>query len=303
MSTSRASPQLDDLGVFVRVVEHKSMSAAARRLGVPKSTVSRAIARLEDGLRVRLFQRTTRSLAPTEVGAALYAEVLPHVDALRAATSLLTTDEATPRGLLRVTAPNDLGTLLLADVVTRFCQRYPEVQIELILTARTVDLVAEGVDVAVRAGVLRDSSLVAKKIAETELRLFAAPSYLARRGTPRSVADLAAHDAVLFHGKNGRGRWTLECKGERTHVDVQGKVSGDDFTFLVAATVAGAGVALLPRFTAQSAAQAGALVRLLPAHVWRAGSVYVVHASSRHVPQKVAAFRDFLAEAVRGVSL
>lgn len=294
-------PQLDDLGVFVRVVEHKSMSAAARRLGVPKSTVSRAIARLEDGLRVRLFQRTTRSLAPTEAGQALYVEILPHVEGLRAATSVLTTESEAPRGLLRVTAPNDLGTLLLADVVTRFCQRYPEVHIEVVLTPRTIDLVSEGIDLAIRAGVLRDSSLVAKKIAETDLRLFASPTYLAKRGTPRAVADLAAHDAVLFRSKNGRARWTLECRAEKTSVDVRGGVSGDDFAFLVAATLAGAGIGLLPRFTAEAEVGAGHLVRVLPTHAAKAGAIYVVHASSKHVPRKVTAFRDFLVESLRAL--
>lgn len=297
-----ATAQLDDLGVFVRVIEHKSMSSAARRLGVPKSTVSRAIARLEDGLRVRLFQRTTRSLAPTDEGMALYAEVLPHVEALRAATSVLTTESEAPRGVLRITAPNDLGTLLLADVVTRFAQRFPEVQVDVVLTSRTVDLVAEGIDLAVRAGVLRDSSLIAKKVADTELRLCASPTYLAKRGTPRSAVDLASHDAVLFRAKNGRARWTLECKTEKTSVDVKGGVSGDDFAFLVAATVAGAGIALLPRFTAEAELREGRLVRVLPTHVSKTGgAIYVVHASSKHVPRKVAAFRDFLIEALHAM--
>lgn len=293
--------QLDDLGVFVRVVEHKSMSGAARRLGVPKSTVSRAIARLEDGLRVRLFQRTTRSLAPTDAGEALFTEVLPHVEALSAATSVLTSESETPRGPLRVTAPNDLGTLLLADIVGRFCQRYPEVQVDMVLTSRTVDLVGEGIDLAVRAGVLRDSTLVAKKIADTEARLFASPTYLARRGTPRSVADLASHDTVLFRAKNGRARWTLECRQEKTSVEVTGNVSGDDFGFLLAATVHGAGIGLLPRFTAETEVRAGRLVRVLPTHVWKSGAIYVVHASSKHVPRKVAVFRDFLADAIRSL--
>jgi DNA-binding transcriptional LysR family regulator len=298
---SESPAQLDDLGVFVRVVEHKSMSGAARQLGVPKSTISRSIARLEDGLRVRLFQRTTRSLAPTDAGQALYAEVLPHVDALRAATSVLTTENDVPRGLLRVTAPNDVGTLLLADIIGRFCQRYPEVQVEVVLTPRTVDLVAEGIDVAVRAGVLRDSSLVARKIADTELRLFASPTYLARRGTPRTAADLATHDAVLFRAKNGHAKWTLECRSEKSTVDVKGCISGDDFAFLLAATVSGAGIALLPRFTAEAEIRAGRLVRVLPTHAASAGAMYIVHASSKHLPRKIAVFRDFVIEAIRAM--
>lgn len=295
--------QLDDLGVFVRVVEHKSMSGAARRLGVPKSTVSRAIARLEDALEVRLFQRTTRSLAPTEAGQALFTSVQPHVEALRAATSMVSDEHETPRGTLRITAPNDLGTLLLADVITRFCQRYPEMHVDLVLTSHTVDLVAEGIDLAVRGGVLRDSTLVARKLAETELRLFAAPSYLGKRGTPRSVTDLASHDAVLFRSRSGRAKWTLDCRHGRTTVEVKGPVSGDDFAYLVAATVAGAGIALIPRFTAEAEVAAGRLVRVLPTHAAKLGAMYLVHASSKHVPPKVAAFRDFLVESIKGLAL
>jgi DNA-binding transcriptional LysR family regulator len=297
-----AKPQLDDLGVFVRVVEHKSMSSAARRLGVPKSTVSRAIARLEDGLRVRLFQRTTRSLAPTDAGQALYAEVLPHVDALRAATSVLTSENEVPRGLLRITAPNDLGTLLLAEIVARFVQRHPEVTVDVVLTSQTVDLVAEGIDLAVRAGVLRDSSLVARKIADAELQLYASPTYLARRGTPRTLPELATHDTILFRAKNGRARWTLECKSEKGSVDVKGSLTADDFAFLLGAAVSGAGIAMLPRFTADAELRAGRLVRVLATHAARsAGAIYVVHASSKHVPRKVSAFRDFLIESLRAM--
>lgn len=295
---------LDDLGVFVHVVELASMSGAARRLGVPKSTVSRAIARLEDGLRVRLFQRTTRSLAATDAGRALYAEVLPHIEALRSAASLVARQNEAPCGPLRVTAPNDLATLLLADVVTRFRQRYPEVTVDLVATPRTVDLVAESVDLAIRAGVLRDSSLVARKILTTDLWICAAPSYLARRGTPRTIAELAQHDAVVFRPKNGRAHWTFETRGgEKASVDVTASISSDDYAFLTAAAVSGAGIALMPRFTADAELRAGRLVRVLPTFASQGGAVYVVHASSKHVPPKVAAFRDFLVESLRTASI
>jgi DNA-binding transcriptional LysR family regulator len=232
----------------------------------------------------------------------LYAEVLPHVEALRAATSVLSSENEVPRGQLRITAPNDLGTLLLAEIVARFVQRYPEVSVDVVLTSQTVDLVAEGIDLAVRAGVLRDSSLVAKKVADAELQLYASPTYLAQRGTPRVLADLATHDTVLFRAKNGRARWTLECKSERASVDVRGSLAADDFAFLLAATVGGAGIALLPRFTAEADLRAGKLVRVLATHAARsAGAIYVVHASSKHVPRKVAAFRDFLVESLRAM--
>jgi DNA-binding transcriptional LysR family regulator len=289
-------PQLDDLDVLVRVVEHKSISAAARRLGVPKSTVSRAVARLEDSLGVRLLQRTTRALAPTDAGQRLYDDVLPHVEALRGAAACVTSAEGTPRGLLRVTAPNDLASLLLADLIARFVQRYPEITVELVLTPRTLDLIGENIDVALRAGNLRDSTLVARKLRETEIQLFASPVYLARRGTPRTLEELATHDCVLFRAQNGRTRWSLDSKTGKSSVEVTGRVSSDDFAFLLAATVAGAGIALLPRFTAEPEVRAGRLARVLPSHAARGGAVYLVHASAKHVPRKVAVFRDFVVE-------
>lgn len=288
--------QLDDLGIFVRVVEHKSMSAAARRLGVAKSTISRAVARLEDGLKVRLLQRTTRALAPTEAGAALYAEVLPHVEALRSATAVVTAESETPRGLIRVTAPNDLAAQLLPDIVTRFVRRYPEVQVELVLTTRTVDLMAENIDLAIRAGVLRDSSLVAKKLRDSESHVYASPSYLVTRGTPKTPGDIESHECIVFRPQSGRVRWTLESKTDKFVVSVTGRLSADDFGFIVGAAISGAGLALLPRFLAIAGVADGRLVRVLPAFTQKAGAMYAVHASSRHVPRKVAAFRDFLVE-------
>lgn len=293
---------LDDLDVFVRVVETESMSAAARLLGVPKSTVSRAVSRLEDAMRVRLLQRTSRSLSPTDAGRALFAEAQPHVLALRSAKNVVSALAEAPRGTIKVTAPTDLATDFLADVFARFVQRYPDVAVEVYPSGRTVDLVAEGFDVAIRAGTLRDSSLVARKVAESNLALFAAPGYLARRGTPRTVEELAEHDCVLFRPQRGRARLSLEregARGEKDTVEVTGHVGGDDFGFLRAAVLAGAGIGLLPCFLACDAVRAGRLVRVLPQHSAPTGSLYLVHASGRHVPRKIALLRDFLVEAFR----
>lgn len=294
--------QLDDLGIFVRVVEHKSMSAAARRLGVPKSTISRAITRLEDGLKVRLLQRTTRALAPTEAGSALYTEVMPHVEALRSATSVVTAESETPRGLIRVTAPNDLAAALLPEIVARFTKRYPEVQVDLVLTARTVDLIAENVDIAIRAGTLRDSTLIARKLREAESHVCAAPSYLAVHGTPKTPADIASHECILFRPQNGRARWTLESKNDKVSVDAKGRVSCDDFGFVLGAAIAGMGLALIPRFLSAAAVADGRLVRVLPTYTLKGGAMYAVHASTRHLPRKIAVFRDFLIESFAALS-
>lgn len=297
--------QLDDLDVFVRVFEAESMSAAARALGVPKSTVSRAVSRLEDAMKVRLLQRTSRALSPTDIGRALFEEAQPHVHALRGASDVVSALVDTPRGPLRVTAPNDLAYVFLADVFARFVARYPEVSLEVVLTPRTVDLVAEGFDVAIRAGVLRDSSLVARKVGESDGGLFATPAYLERRGTPHTIEELAAHDHVLFRPQRGRGRFALEptgtVRGERTVVEVSGRLGADDFSFVRSAVLADAGIGLMPLFMAHPAKREGRLVRLLPDLTWRDGAFYLVHASGRHVPRKIVVFRDFLIEAFRAL--
>lgn len=294
--------QLDDLDVFVRVIEAMSMSAAARALGVPKSTVSRAVSRLEDTLRVRLVQRTSRALAPTDAGRALFAEAQPHVIALRSASNVVSELVEVPRGPLRVTAPNDLATVFLADVFSHFAHRYPEVSLEVVLTPRTVDIVSEGFDVAIRAGVLRDSSLVARRVADADAAVFASPAYLARRGIPRSPEDLAGHECVLFRPTRGKSRWTLEnAKGDKTVVEVSGRIGCDDFGFARSVALAGGGIALMPGFLGLEAVREGRLVRLLPQLSARIGALYLVHASGRHVPRKITVFRDFLVEAFRAL--
>ncbi len=309
----RESPiQLDDLDVFVRVFEAESMSAAARVLGVPKSTVSRAVSRLEDAMKVRLLQRTSRALSPTDAGRALFEESQPHVHALRGASDVVSALVDTPRGTIRVTAPNDLASVFLADAFARFVARYPDVSLEVVLTPRTVDLVAEGFDVAIRAGTLRDSSLVARKVGEADGALYASAAYLAKRGTPRTVEDLADHDHVLFKPQRGKCRYVLEPsagppkdggRGEKTTVEVKGRLGGDDFGFVCAAVLAGAGIGLMPSFMAHAYASKSAgrerLVRILPELAWKDGAFYLVHASGRHVPRKIVVFREFLIEAFK----
>lgn len=299
----REGIQLDDLDVFVRVFEAESMSAAARVLGVPKSTVSRAIGRLEEAMQVRLLQRTSRALSPTDVGRALFDEAQPHVHALRGASDVVSALVDTPRGQIRVTAPNDLAYVFLADVFTRFLAMYPEVSLDLVLTQRTVDIVAEGFDVAIRAGVLRDSTLVARKVGESEGAFFASPEYLARRGTPRTTEEFLAHEHILFRPQRGRSRYTVESlaggRKSRLAIEVGGRLAADDFSFVHAALLAGAGIGLLPMFIASGALCSGRLVRVMPEWTWRGGSLSVMHASGRHVPRKIVVFRDFLIDAFR----
>jgi DNA-binding transcriptional LysR family regulator len=289
---------LNLLTVFEAVARTTSFSAAARELGLPKSSVSRAVAALERELRVQLLFRTTRQVAPTAAGTALYDRVTPLLRSVRTVLGELPEREEEPSGTLRVTAPVDLGVLFLAEVVTRYTARYPGVSVDLHLSGRVVDLVAEGFDVALRvAAKLQDSTLVARRVAPIVTQLFASPLYLARRGSPRSEADLAEHEWVVF--RSGPQRLRVATPREAVGVAPRGRIVCDDLIFVRDAVRAGAGIGLLPTFVAEPDVLAGALVRVLPRHERTAGWLHVVTPAAKHVPPKVTAFRDLVLEIVR----
>jgi DNA-binding transcriptional LysR family regulator len=170
--------------------------------------------------------------------------------------------------------------------------------VDALLTGRVVDLVAEGVDFALRAGVIRDSSLVARKLGRPDIALFATPAYLARKGTPKKVAELASHDCVLFRGERGRAKWAMVGPDGEETVEVGGPVGGDDFSFVQRIVLEGVGIGLLPSFLCSDAVAAGALVRLLPKLVGRGAPFHLVYPSARYLPARAAAFRDFVLAAL-----
>jgi DNA-binding transcriptional LysR family regulator len=294
---------LNKLSVFVRVVESRGFTSAARALGVPKSSVSRAVAQLEESLGVRLLQRTTRTLALSEAGLALYDRASRALVELGDAASAAADMDGSPQGTVRLTAPVDLGVAILADLIVEFCAAHPGIRIETTLTARYVDLVEEGVDLALRAGKLADSSLVARKLATTEGALFASPKYLKKRGTPTRVPELASHDCVLFRPQQGRVTWALTGPRGEESVDVTGPIGADDFSFVRRVVLSGAGIGVMPSFQCLSEVESGKLVRVLPTHVARFGALHLVHPSARHLPQRVQLFRDFLVERLGGAAL
>jgi DNA-binding transcriptional LysR family regulator len=289
---------LGDLAVFVRVVDRAGFASAARELGVPTSTVSRAIARLEARTGVRLLHRTTRTVRATTEGRDLYAGVAPAIATLRNAARAVEPEAKKPKGRLRVAAPNDLASSFFADVIVAFVEKYPSVQLDFALDNRRTDLVAEGFDVAVRAAVgTWDSSLVARKLGELEHRLYASPAYLEAHGAPASVEELHAHRCILFRAKELARTWTLRGPEGEAAVDVRGRVGGDDLSFVRAIVLAGGGIGVLPHVNCARDEARGALVRVLPALSARGATLYVVYPSRHHVPARVAAFRDFVVEA------
>jgi len=290
---------LNLLAVFEAVARTASFSAAAKELGLPKSSVSRAVARLEADLGVQLLFRTTRHVAPSAAGTALYDRVAPLLGSIRAALGDMPEREEQPSGELRVTAPVDLGELFLSEVVTRYTARYPAVSVDLHLTGRVVDLVAEGFDVALRvAAKLQDSTLVVRKAAPIVMQLFASPVYLARRGTPRSEADLDDHEWVAFRSGPQRLR-VGEAKGGAPPAMPRARIRCDDLLFVRDAVRAGAGLGLLATFVAEPDVAAGKLVRVLPRYERRAGYLHIVSPAAKHVPRKVTAFRDLVLDVLK----
>jgi DNA-binding transcriptional LysR family regulator len=289
-----ATMDLNLLRAFLAVAETSSFSAAARKLGVPKSSVSRGVAALEDAMDVRLLHRTTRHVSPTTAGKALQDRVAPLMASLEGAVCGLPELEDQPSGLLRVTTTVDFGSSVLGEIVARFAEAHPAVQVDLRLTSAVVDLVAEGFDLALRFGArkLPDSSMTARRAGMVKLQLFASPEYLARAGTPRKVEDLDRHQWVIFRRDTAV---RLEGPGAASiKVQQRGRIMCDDMSFVRSAVRAGAGLGLLPTFLAAEDVAAGELVKVLPKWDTASGTLWLVTPHARHVPRKVSAFRDFV---------
>ena len=280
--------------VFARVVQTGSFTTAAAELGMPKSTVSRKVTELEERLKARLLNRTTRKLSLTDVGRTYYdycARIAGEIeDAERAVSSL----QETPRGLLRVTAP--LNVAFLAPIVSDFLKRYPEVRLELFCTGRTVDLIEERFDLGIRAGALADSTLIARSLGSVTWFLVATPGYLKKRGRPQSPDDLKEHDCMLFGGGSSGPGLRLHSGDKSAQVVPSARMVVGDMDVLSAAATAGVGIAHLPAFRCLEDLRARRLERVLRA--WNAPTtpVHVVYPSTRHVSPKVKSFVDHLTE-------
>ncbi len=288
---------LNRISVFVHVVEAGSFTGAAAALGVRKSSVSRSVAALEAALGIRLLQRTTRRLSLTDAGRAYYQRSRDSLAALEEAEQAVSALGAEPRGVVRVTAPVDLAADL-APIASAFLRVHRAVRIETLLTARYVDLVKEGFDVAVRAGPLGDSSLLARRIGETELGLFASPAYLDSAGRPRRVAQLTEHECVLYRAGGPNATWRLAGPRGEEEVTVHGRADTDEFAFVRAMLLDGFGIGLAPVHLFAPLVESGVLERVLPRHARRSAPVHLVWPSRRFEPAAVTLFRKALADAL-----
>ena len=281
--------------VLVRVVQEGSFRGAGRALGMPKTTVSRKIAELEEQLGVQLLQRTTRTLALTDSGAAFVEEAESAIARLEAAEAAVTELHAEPRGKLRVTATIPVGEQFLAPIVAEFLDAFPSVEVMVHLTDRQVDLVSERFDVAIRAGELPDSSLVAKLIGTSAYRVVANAAYLARHGTPTRPSELSSHACLRFTkaGTAARTTWPFRSGKRVIEVPVAGRLVSDDFVVLRTAAERGAGFARLPTAVVHASIREGRLVSVLDAFAPATTPLHILHVGARRLPSRTRAFIDF----------
>ncbi len=285
---------LNDMRMFAQVVEAGSFTAAARELGMPKSTLSRRIAKLESQLDSRLLQRTTRSLRLTDVGADFYKHCSRMVQEAKQAEQLVNHSHDTPRGRLRVSAPVEFGTNLLGMLAAEYLQQFPAVRLELDLSNHFVDLIEEGFDLALRAGRLEDSSLIAKRLGETRLLVCAAPVYLERRGVPQTPKDLAEHDCLVYPGPDGRTLLQFSGCNNLMQIPLEGKLSANSMSTLQDAAIAGLGIAVLPQSLCRDAVDQGLLQPLLEDWNLPVEGIYAVYPSARHLTPTLRSFIDFI---------
>jgi len=289
--------QLEDMRLFTATLDTGSFTAAAERLGLSKQFISKRVAALEAGLGVRLLVRTTRHLRPTDLGRA-YAEqaraILQQVDELDQTVSGAS---RTPRGRLRITAPMSFGTLHLSPLLPRFLDGFPEAAVELDLSDRVVDLMGEGYDLAIRIGELADSSLIARRLVPAEMVTCCSPAYLKKRKRPRTPADLAAHDCLVYgHGRQVEWRFG----GGARDLAVSGRYRANNGELLRDAAIQGLGIAQLPTFIVGDALRDGRLVTVLDAYRPRMSAVHAVYPQHRQSSLLLHAFVDFLQRALAG---
>lgn len=285
---------LNRIAVFARVVEAGSFTAAAEALGVRTSSVSRSVAALEAELGIRLLQRTSRRIALTEAGRAYHEGTRDALAAIEEAQHAAASLGAVPRGLVRLTAPSGFAGGL-APVTAAFVRAHPDVRVEVVLTTRFVDLVKEGFDLAVRGGPLGDSSLLARKLGDTEHALFASRAYLGAAGRPRRLAELGHHECVLYRTAAGTAVWQVDGPAGPEEVTVHGRIAADDYEFVSAVVQSGLGIGLGPEPVFAPAVEAGILERVLPRYAKRTAPVHVVWPSRRFEPAAVTMLRDALA--------
>lgn len=288
---------LTSMDLFVKAVDTGSFSATARQMGLTPSAVSKQISRLEDHLGARLFNRTTRRLAPTEEGRAYYERcrrILADIDEAESAISQL---NAEPRGVLRINMPVVFGRRHVVPALAGFLTRYPQVRLEVSMTDQFVDPIAEGADMLIRVGELKDSSLISRKLADARRVIAAAPDYWNRHGRPQEPRDLERHNCLIYSYLSSGNSWRMQGPDGKDYlVPTNGNIASNNAEALLEAALAGIGVINLPTWMVGQDLCAGNLEEVLQAYSKPEPAVHAIYPPGRHLSAKVRAFVDYLVD-------
>jgi len=292
--------QLAAMATFVRVVDAGSLSGAARSLPSSLTSVSRQISALEERFGTRLLLRTTRRLALTDDGRMLYERAKSILGELKEVELALSSGRDEPSGRIRVSAPSLMGRLWIAPLLAEFLRRYRSVSVELLLVDRSVDMVEEDIQLSLRVGHLRDSQLVARKLADIQMIVCASPSYLERCGVPQSPSDLRRHDCLVFSDAPGVGEWRFKEEVKREcKIRISGRLWVNSLDALVSAAKEGAGIIRVPSWQVEADLATGRLRRILVDHEPPPTPVHLLFQSSRLASPKIRVFVDYLVEQMR----
>ena len=290
--------RLTEMEAFATVVDQGGFTDAARKLGISKSAVSKHVSSLEARLGARLLNRTTRRVSPTEIGLAYYDRARRVLNDAGEADALVTSMQSAPSGTLRISVATDFGVNHLSPILGDFLAEFPDITVNMVLNNRYVELISEGFDMAVRIGELEDSSLRARKLAESSKRMIAAPSYFERFGRPARIDDLNEHKLLHYSNNSAGNVWRITApSGEKRQVRTAGWLTVNDGQSLLNAAISGLGIAYLPTFLFQSALKEGLVEEAMPELPIEKQGIYAVYPPGRFTQPKVRAFIDFLVHA------
>lgn len=290
--------RLTEMEAFATVVDQGGFTDAAKKMGISKSAVSKHVSSLEARLGARLLNRTTRRVSPTEIGLAYYDRARRVLNDAGEADSLVTSMQSAPSGLLRISVATDFGVNHLSPILGDFLHEFPDVTINMVLNNRFVELISEGFDMAVRIGELEDSTLRARKLADTTKRMIGSPSYFQKYGRPQKIDDLNAHKLLHYTSQANGALWKLTApSGEKRQVRTSGWLSVNDGQSLLNAAISGLGIAYLPSFLYAEAMEKHLVEDAIPNLPVEKQGIYAVYPPGRFTQPKVRAFIDFLAHA------
>jgi DNA-binding transcriptional LysR family regulator len=290
--------RLTEMEAFATVVDQGGFTDAAKKMGISKSAVSKHVSSLEARLGARLLNRTTRRVSPTEIGLAYYDRARRVLNDAGEADALVTSMQSAPSGLLRISVATDFGVNHLSPVIGDFLQEFPEITVNMVLNNRYVELISEGFDMAIRIGELEDSTLRARKLAETSKRMIASPEYLNEFGRPAKIDDLNEHKLLHYSNQSSGNVWKLTApSGEKRQVRTTGWLTVNDGQSLLNAAISGLGIAYLPNYLYSDALEKGLVEEAIPELPVELQGIYAVYPPGRFTQPKVRAFIDFLVHA------